>query len=177
MPAVLPVWEARRVPNASEQHSNTRLAFRNRAIIAIFLFWGLRRSEHVVIGVDDADLRSRWLRVRKGNCGKGRSVALLDEAAEADADWLEFHPDADHEGLFVGRQGERLGVGVVAKVFEKTAAKANVDREGVSLYTLRHTVASLLVQEGCDLVSIQELLGHVDLASTSIYLHLDIASA
>ncbi len=42
-----------------------------------------------------------------------------------------------------------------------------------SLHTLRHTFASLLLQEGCDLISIQELLGHADLSSTAIYLHMD----
>jgi len=73
----------------------------------------------------------------------------------------------------VGIHGERLGVGGVAKIFEKIAARADVGRDGVSLHTLRHTFASLLLQEGCDLVSIQELLGHADLASTSIYLHMD----
>lgn len=58
-------------------------------------------------------------------------------------------------------------------MFRNMASAANVDREGVSLHTLRHTFASLLLQEGCDLVSIQELLGHADLSSTAIYLHMD----
>jgi integrase/recombinase XerD len=55
------------------------------------------------------------------------------------------------------------------------AERAGVDRRGVSLHTLRLTFASLLLQEGCDLVSIQELLGHADLSTTAIYLHLDAA--
>jgi site-specific recombinase XerD len=173
MPAVLSAQEARRVLKAAEKHSNARLAFRNRAIIAIFLFCGLRRAELVGLDLDDVDLRARWVRVRRGKGGKGRSVPLVEEAGEAVADWLEFRPAVDHEALFVGIHGERLKVGGVAKVFNKAAAKADVDREGVSLHTLRHTFASLLLQEGCDLVSIQELLGHADLASTSIYLHMD----
>lgn len=69
----------------------------------------------VGLAVDDVDVRSRWARVRRGEGGKGRSAPLLDGAAEAVADWLEFHPVADHEGLFVGRQGERLGVGGVRR--------------------------------------------------------------
>ena len=173
MPAVLSVQEARRVLKASEKHSNARMAFRNRAIIAVLLFCGLRRSELVGLDLDDVDLRARWVRVRRGKGGKGRSVPLVVEAAEALADWIEFRPEVDHDALFVGIHGERLKVGGVARVFRKVAVQADVDRDGVSLHTLRHTFASLLLHEGCDLVSIQELLGHADLSSTAIYLHMD----
>jgi integrase/recombinase XerD len=58
------------------------------------------------------------------------------------------------------------------RVFREVAKRAGVDRRGVRLHTLRHTFASLLLQEGCDLVSIQELLGHADLPTTAIYLHM-----
>ena len=105
------------------------------------------------------------------NCGG--ALHLLEEAAEAVGDWLEFRPDVDHESLFVGISGEGLKIGGVAKVFTTVPARAGVDREGVSLHTLRHTFASLLLQEGCDLISIQELLGHADLSSTAIYLHME----
>jgi len=50
--------------------------------------------------------------------------------------------------------------------------RAGLDREGVTLHTLRHTFASLLLQEGCDLASIRDMLGHTDLATTSIYLQV-----
>lgn len=170
---MLSAQEARRVLAASERHSNARLAFRNRAIISLFVFCGLRRAELVGLEVDDVDLRSRWVRARKGKGGKGRSVPLLPEAAEAVADWLELRPEVDHDALFVGIHGQRLKVGGVAKVFRAAADRAGVDREGVTLHTLRHTFASLLLQEGCDLIAIQELLGHADLSSTAIYLHMD----
>ena len=134
---------------------------------------GLRRAEVVGLEVSDVDLRSRWLRVRRGKGGKGRSVPLVPEAAEAVGDWLELRPEVDHGALFVGIHGERLNVGGMAKVFRDVADRAGVDREGVTLHTLRHTFASLLLQEGCDLIAIQELLGHADLSSTAIYLHMD----
>jgi site-specific recombinase XerD len=60
-------------------------------------------------------------------------------------------------------------------VFKRVAEEAGVLRKGVSLHTLRHTFASLLVQYGCGLVSVKEALGHADLSATSIYLHLDAA--
>ncbi len=89
------------------------------------------------------------------------------------ADWLEFRPDVDHDYLFTGFTGRRLGNNGLACIFKQVAKKAGVLRDGVSLHTLRHTFASLLLQEGCDLVAIKELLGHADLSSTAIYLHMD----
>jgi site-specific recombinase XerD len=151
------------------------MGFRNRAIIAVLLFCGLRRQELADLQLSDVDVKSRWLRVRRGKGGKGRSIPLAPEAAEAVGDWLEFRPEVDHEYLLTGLGGRRLGKNGLVRVFRRVAKLAGVDRRGVSLHTLRHTFASLLLQEGCDLVSIQELLGHSDLSTTAIYLHLDAA--
>jgi len=172
-PAVLTAEEARRVLRASEDHAKAPTAFRNRAIIATLLFCGLRRAELVDLQVGDVDLRSGWLKVRNGKGGKQRSVPLVGEVLSALADWLEFRPDVDHDYLFTGFTGRRLGNNGVACIFKQVAKKAGVLRDGVSLHTLRHTFASLLLQEGCDLVAIKELLGHADLSSTAIYLHMD----
>ncbi len=64
-------------------------------------------------------------------------------------------------------------VGGVACVFRSVVTRADADCDVASLHTLQHVIASLLLHEGCDLVSIQELLGHADLLSTAIYLHMD----
>jgi site-specific recombinase XerD len=58
-------------------------------------------------------------------------------------------------------------------MFRGAVDRAGIHREGVTLHTLRHTFATLLLQEGCDLVSIQPMLGHTDLSTTPIYLHVD----
>lgn len=174
-PSYLTLEEARRVLAASEEHRNPRTAFRDRAVIAVLLFCGLRRSELLDLRVSDVDLRSRWLKVRRGKGVKGRSVPLVKEAAEAIADWLEFRPAVGHDYLFTGKAGMRLGKNGLIGLFRRAAARAGVAREGVTLHTLRHTFASLLLQHGCDLVSIQQMLGHADLSTTSVYLHLDAA--
>jgi len=75
-PSYLTLEKARRVLAASEEHSNPRTAFRNRAVISTLLFCGLRRAELVDLRVSDVDLRSRWLKVRRGKGVKGRSVPL-----------------------------------------------------------------------------------------------------
>lgn len=175
MPAVLTTEEARQVLAASEDHSNVRTAFRNRAIMHVLLFCGLRRQELLDLRLADVDLRSRWLKVRNGKGQKGRSVPLVPEAAVALQDWLEFRAHVDHDYLFTGIGGARLGKNGLIGVFKRVGGKAGILRKGVSLHTLRHTFASLLVQYGCDLMSIKEALGHSDLSTTSIYLHLDAA--
>ncbi|HEY3397855.1 MAG TPA: tyrosine-type recombinase/integrase [Armatimonadota bacterium] len=175
MPAVLTLEEARRVLKVSDDNRCPWMGFRNRAIIAALLFCGLRRQELVDLKLGDVDLRSRWLKVRRGKGGKGRAIPLAPEAAEAIRDWLEFRPEVDHEYLLTGLGGRRLQKGGLVRLFQGVAKRAGVDRRGVSLHTLRHTFASLLLQEGADLVSIQELLGHSDLSTTAIYLHLDAA--
>jgi integrase/recombinase XerD len=78
-----------------------------------------------------------------------------------------------HDYLFTGTGGRPLGVHGIHRVFERVARRAGVMREGVSLHTLRHSFATFLLQQGCDLVSIKEMLGHADLSTTAVYLHLD----
>lgn len=172
MPAVLSTEEARRVLRAAEEHTNPDMGFRNRAIVATLLFCGLRRAELVALKVADVDVRSEWLKIRTGKGGKGRSIPLVGEVRDALADWLELRPQVSHDYLFTGFTGQRLGNNGVSRMFQRVAEKADVLREGVSLHTLRHTFASLLLQQGSDLVAIQEPLGHADLSSTAIYLHL-----
>jgi site-specific recombinase XerD len=87
-------------------------------------------------------------------------------------DWLEFRPVVGREYLLTGREGKPLSVKGLMRAFELVKRRAGLVREGVTLHTLRHTFASLLLQEGCDLVSTKEMLGHADLATTSIYLHV-----
>jgi integrase len=68
------------------------MGFRNRAIVAVLVFCGLRRQELIDVKISDIDLQSRWLKVRRGKGGKGRSIPLAPEAADAIRDWLEFRP-------------------------------------------------------------------------------------
>ena len=172
LPAVLTVEEAKRLLTASEDHPNVRTAFRNRATIAVLLYCGLRRGEVLGLGVSDVDLKSGWLKVRSGKGVKDRLIPMVPAVAEIIADWLEFRPEVGHDYLLTGREGKPLSIKGVVRAFELVKRRAGLVREGVTLHTLRHTFASLLLQEGCDLVSIKEMLGHADLATTSIYLHI-----
>jgi site-specific recombinase XerD len=174
-PTYLTLEEARRVLASSEDHPDPRTAFRNRAMMATLLFCGLRRAELLDLRVSDVDLRSRWVKVRPGKGVEGRSVPLLEEPADALRDWPESRPKVEHDFVFTGIGGRPLRAHGLQHTFRDIAKVAGVNREGVTLHTLRHTFASLLLQQGFDLVSIKEMLGHADLATTSVYLHLDAA--
>lgn len=172
LPAVLSVEEARRLLAVSEDHRDVAMAFRNRAIVGVLLYCGLRRAELLNLKVNDVDLKAGWLKVRSGKGMKDRLIPLLPEVSCMVGDWLELRPEVTHGALFVGRQGKPLALNSLVRLFDGVRQRAGLDREGVTLHTLRHTFASLLLQEGCDLVSIQRMLGHSDLATTSIYLHV-----
>jgi site-specific recombinase XerD len=172
LPAVLSVEEAKRFLSASEDHPNVRMGFRNRAIIGVLLYCGLRRSEVLALKVNDVDLKAGWLKVCSGKGMKDRLIPLLPEVSGMVEDWLEFRPEVGHGALFTGREGKPLALNTLVRLFDRVRQRAGLDREGVTLHTLRHTFASLLLQEGCDLVSIRDMLGHADLATTSIYLQV-----
>jgi site-specific recombinase XerD len=87
-------------------------------------------------------------------------------------DWLEFRPQVAHGALFLGREGTPLALNSLVRLFDRVSRLAGLKRESVTLHTLPHTFASLLLQEGCDLLSIRDMLGHMDLATTSIYLQV-----
>jgi len=69
------------------------MAFRNRAIIGVLLYCGLRRSEVLGLQINDVDLKAGWLRVRSGKGMKDRLIPLLPEVSSMIADWLEFRPE------------------------------------------------------------------------------------
>jgi site-specific recombinase XerD len=175
LPAVLTLEEARRLLAVADQDANPVKGFRNRAVIATLLFCGVRRSELLDLKLTDVDLQARWLKVQEGKGMKGRSIPLLEEPADAIGDWLEFRPQVDHDRLFVGIAKHPLGIKGLYGLFKRAAERAGVLHEGVTLHSLRHTFASLLLQQGCNLMSIKEMMGHADLSTTAQYLHLDAA--
>lgn len=153
---------------------------RDRAIVELLYSSGLRVSELTELDWCAVDLEQRMVRVLgKGN--KERLVPYGRPAAEALAAWAEFYPDvhpqfhapSGHEPVFLGKRGRRIDPRTVRKIVDKKTAHAGI-AAGVHPHTLRHTFATHLLEQGADLRTIQELLGHASLASTERYTHLDI---
>ncbi len=154
------------------------LALRDRAILELLYATGIRVSE--LCGLDEADLGGRGalesIKVL-GKGGKERFVPLHDRAALALDRWRRagrpklLGPDFCPR-LFISQRGGALNRVAVYQRIRRLGLKAGLRRR-VTPHLLRHTFATHLIQEGADLRSVQELLGHANLETTTIYTAVD----
>lgn len=153
---------------------------RDRALLELLYASGLRISELTGLDWHDVELDARTLRVR-GKGGKERMVPFGVPAARALNRWLEVwesirskSPGAD-DPIFLNYRGGRLGVRSVRRVLDRYVDEASL-ASGIHPHTLRHTFATHLLENGADLRTIQELLGHSSLSTTQRYTHVEIDS-
>jgi integrase/recombinase XerD len=150
-------------------------ALRDRALLELMYACGLRASEAIGIEVADLDMEDAVLRAR-GKGSKERVVPVGRAALEAVRIYLErgrpaLVNDRIVTQLFVNFRGEALTRQGLYKIVRRHAATAGL-AERMSPHTLRHTFATHLLAGGCDLRSVQEMLGHADVATTQLYTHL-----
>jgi site-specific recombinase XerD len=145
----------------------------HRAMIALLLFAGLRRSEVTAITLDDLDMENGQLLVR-GKGAKQRVVPLTPLVIEAIREYLQCRPQTESDHLFVSRVGGHPIAGRVAnRMLNRVLEEAGLDKQGITPHRLRHAFASHLIRTGADVRTVQELLGHADLHTTARYLHSD----
>ncbi|MDD5066422.1 MAG: site-specific tyrosine recombinase XerD [bacterium] len=150
---------------------------RDQCIIELMYSSGLRVSEISGLRTDGINLKVRMVRM-KGKGDKERIVPLGRKAAVMIESYLrEIRPrllknKLDGQYLFLNRQGTRLSRISIWKMIKRTALLAGI-RKNVSPHTLRHSFATHLLNNGADLRSIQELLGHSNITTTQIYTHLN----
>ena len=146
---------------------------RDYCILTLFLNCGLRISE--LVGLNVTDIRGEQLRVLgKGN--KERILFLNDACRQAIDDWLVDRNALtllDQNALFVTPQRrKRISRDAVHKLVKKHIAAAGLDSTQYSSHKLRHTAATLMLQNGVDVRTLQEVLGHDHLNTTQIYTHV-----
>ncbi len=147
---------------------------RDYCILTLFLNCGLRISE--LIGLNIKDIQGDQLRVLgKGN--KERIVFLNSACQQAISDWLNERStrgSADPNALFISSQSrKRISKSAVEKLVKKHLSVAGLDSSQYSPHKLRHTAATLMLQNGVDVRTLQEVLGHDNLNTTQIYTHVD----
>lgn len=153
------------------------LGFRDRAIMELFYSSGLRVSELISLNRNDFDPNALLLRL-KGKGKKERIVPITKNAAKWISDYLT-HPErhletdghrgeADREAVFLNKHGERLTVRSVDRNFDKYLKSSGLAGK-VTPHTIRHTIATHWLENGMDLKTIQVLLGHSSLGTTTIY--------
>lgn len=151
---------------------------RDYCILMLFMSCGLRVSELVSLNI--TDIYEDHLRVvGKGN--KERVVYFAEGCREAIDDYLLVRDDGkirpeDKSALFISRDHRRISVRGVQKMVDKNLKLAGLDSSRFSPHKLRHTAATLMLKNGVDTRSLQEVLGHSNLNTTQIYTHLDNAA-
>jgi len=150
-------------------------ALRDRALLELMYACGLRASEAIELETNDLDLEDGVLRAR-GKGSKERLVPIGSAAARAVAIYLsrgrpKLVGDRLESRLFVNQRGSGLTRQGLYKIVQRHAAAAGL-KDRMSPHTLRHSFATHLLAGGCDLRSLQEMLGHADIATTQLYTHL-----
>ena len=192
VPAHLSVDEMSRLLEMPDR--SAPLGRRDAAILELFYASGLRLSELVGLNLDDVNLAARMVRVM-GKGAKERLVPFNTSTATVIKQWLKdrsvlaAQPAASPRGparpkpgrpvrngdpLFVNARGGRLTGRSVQRLVGRYVSGCST-RFGISPHALRHSFASHLLQNGADLRTIQELLGHVQLSTTQRYTHIDAA--
>jgi integrase/recombinase XerC len=154
--------------------SNTRgkKAFRDFAIMSLFLNTGIRVSELVHLSVDDVNLAEKKITVFAKGGHKG--VRFLNARIRRDIDvYLKQRRKMPVEtrALFVSNQGRRLSVRQVQRSFDEWLADAGIEKN-ISVHGLRHTFATSLLERTGNLALVQQSLGHRHISTTTIYAHV-----
>lgn len=148
--------------------------YRDRAMLELLYATGIRVSELIGLDVSDVNLSAGFIRCRSK--GKERIVPLYTAAVKALEDYVrDIRPrliaDEEEHALFVNMSGERMSRQGFWKIIKYYQEKAGIEKD-ITPHTLRHSFAVHLLENGADLRSIQEMLGHADISSTQIYTHV-----
>lgn len=174
LPEVLSVEEIdamiRAIPREKDE------ALRNEAIIEMLYGSGLRVSELINLRISHINFEEGFMLV-EGKGSKERYVPISPRAVSLSQAWLKERERLkiaaeDSDFLFLNRRGRKLTRVMIFYIVKDLAERAGIDRN-VSPHTLRHSFATHLLEGGANLRSIQELLGHENLTTTELYVHLD----
>ena len=152
---------------------------RNRAIIEVLFSCGLRVSELVNLKLSNLYVEEKFVRVT-GKGDKERLVPISSRALDelnawfADRNAMRIKP-GEEDYVFLNRRGAHLTRTMILIMIKRQAVAAGITKN-ISPHTLRHSFATALLEGGADLIAIQAMMGHEDIATTEIYTHIDTSS-
>ena len=168
LPHFLTLDESRRLLSAVDGKHKER----DYCILCLFLNCGLRVSE--MVGLNLPDIHEDCLLIHgKGN--KERMVYLNAASTQALVSWLAVRQGiatAEEEAVFLSARRKRMSVDSIQVMLKKNLLRAGLDPTQYSPHKLRHTAATLMLQNGVDVRTLQEVLGHENLNTTQIYTHI-----
>ena len=148
--------------------------FRDHAMLELLYATGIRVSELIGLNLEDVNLPLGFIRCTSH--GKERIIPLYQAAVRALQDYLDtvrprLIADENETAFFVNMDGERMSRQGFWKIIKYYQAKAGIEKD-ITPHMLRHSFAVHLLENGADLRSIQEMLGHADISSTQMYTHI-----
>lgn len=152
------------------ESSKDKDGIRDRLIIEMLYATGVRVSELVNIKLSDIDFNNKRIIV----CGKGNKERIVyygDYAEEVLNKYLKTHIRKDNNYLFLNSKGEQITDGGIRYIIDNIMKKLSI-KTHVTPHVLRHTFATDMLNNGCDIKVVQELLGHSSLKATEIYTHV-----
>lgn len=151
------------------------LGLRDKAILAVYYGCGLRRSEGLHLDIKDVLLDRNLLYVRKGKNYKERYVPMTAGVREDLKNYIECARPIllkrPTHALFISNEGKRIIGNSMLNRLHQLKEKAGIDKD-TGLHSLRHSIATHLLQSGMELEKIKQFLGHSSLESTQIYTHI-----
>lgn len=153
---------------------DTKVGRRDILIIEMFYATGIRLSELVNIKLKDIDFKNRSIKI-KGKGSKERYVFYGHECSEYLADYINnsrsFYVKGDNEYLFLNQHGKKITQSGIEYIVKKILNQSGINVH-LTPHVLRHTFATHMLNEGADLMTVKELLGHSNISTTGIYTHV-----
>ncbi|MGI6678806.1 MAG: site-specific tyrosine recombinase XerD [Dehalobacterium sp.] len=173
LPQVLSIEEVEHLLN--QPQTGTKLGLRDKAMLEVIYATGLRVSELINLDLQDINLEMGFLRCL-GKGAKERIVPLGSFAIHALQEYLQgsrekLTKSSEEKALFVNQHGRRLTRQGFWKILKGYVSEAQISTP-VTPHTFRHSIATHMLENGADLRTVQEILGHADISTTQIYTHL-----
>ncbi|MFM7855151.1 MAG: tyrosine-type recombinase/integrase [Flammeovirgaceae bacterium] len=153
---------------------------RERAMLSLYYGCGLRSSEGIALNTEDVLLEQQMVYVRKGKGYKERYVPFIDRQREDFEIYLKHSRPKllkceNEKAFFIGHKGKRISYAMLLKTLKQLQQKTGnetLQQKTIGMHTLRHSIATHLMQRGMKFDYIGQFLGHSNLSSTQIYTHL-----
>jgi integrase/recombinase XerD len=179
-PHIRQILTTEEVQQLYQSTSEDFYGIRERAVLSVYYGCGLRSGEGIALDVEDVMMEQKTIYVRKGKGYKERYVPFVDRQREDFEIYLKHSRpkllhDENEKSFFIGHQGRRISYNILLKTLKQLQQKTKNEillQKTIGMHTLRHSIATHLMQRGMEFEHIGRFLGHSHLSSTQIYTHL-----
>lgn len=170
LPSILTKFEVEKL--LEQPNFNETKGLRDKAMLELLYATGIRVTELISLDIDDLDINNGLLRCKNSN-NKYRTIPIGNCCLKFVSDYLnecrsKYNPDPEENALFLNFHGTRMSRQGFWKIVKHYTSMAKINKS-ITPHMLRHSFAVHLIENGADLQSIQEMLGHSDISTTQIY--------